>query len=170
MGQLSAKLRGAADGYTLFFCPGCEDAHAIRVGTGPGPRWAWNGNADASTRSRRRRHAPRRPPRTARPRGCGRCAPGPRGWPRTAYRSRSACRSRRGSSSGSSVGAGASSAGGCAPSNSSTICSASMRISARRASVTSSRPLALVSMGAASSDCGIRASRYRSARRSRPAR
>ncbi|MDI9599527.1 MAG: DUF6527 family protein [Acidobacteriota bacterium] len=42
MGQLSAKLRGAADGYTLFFCPGCEDAHAIRVGTGPGPRWAWN--------------------------------------------------------------------------------------------------------------------------------
>ena len=49
MGQLSAKLRGAADGYTLFFCPGCEDAHAIRVGTGPGPRWAWNGNADAPT-------------------------------------------------------------------------------------------------------------------------
>ena len=49
MGQLSAKLRGAGDGYTLFFCPGCDTAHAIRVGVGPGPRWGWNGNVDAPT-------------------------------------------------------------------------------------------------------------------------
>lgn len=49
MGQLSRKLRGAADGYTLFFCPGCASAHAIRVGAGPGPRWEWNGSGDAPT-------------------------------------------------------------------------------------------------------------------------
>lgn len=49
MGQLSRKLRGAADGYTIFFCPGCDCAHAIRVGAGTGPRWGWNGNADAPT-------------------------------------------------------------------------------------------------------------------------
>lgn len=49
MGKLSGTLRSADGGTLLWFCPGCQMAHQIRVGDGPGPRWQWNGNADRPT-------------------------------------------------------------------------------------------------------------------------
>ena len=49
MSQLSAVLRDATDGMLLFWCPGCDGAHGIKVGEGAGPRWGWNGNADKPT-------------------------------------------------------------------------------------------------------------------------
>jgi hypothetical protein len=33
----------------MFWCPGCDGAHGVRVGEGVGPRWDWNGNADKPT-------------------------------------------------------------------------------------------------------------------------
>jgi hypothetical protein len=33
----------------MFWCPGCDGAHAVGVGTGTGPRWSWNGNAEKPT-------------------------------------------------------------------------------------------------------------------------
>jgi len=33
-----------------FWCPGCDDAHAVQVGGGnPGPKWSWNGSLDRPT-------------------------------------------------------------------------------------------------------------------------
>jgi len=33
-----------------FFCPGCEEAHAVRVmSTGGGSVWEWNGSEEAPT-------------------------------------------------------------------------------------------------------------------------
>lgn len=49
MGQLSAVLRSAEGGRLLFWCPGCDRAHAIAHGDGPGPRWGWNGDAERPT-------------------------------------------------------------------------------------------------------------------------
>lgn len=49
MGQLSPKLRSTAGGGLSYWCQGCEDIHAIRIGDGPGPRWTWDGNADVPT-------------------------------------------------------------------------------------------------------------------------
>jgi len=33
----------------MFWCPGCDGAHQVRVGEGTGPRWGYNGNPDAPT-------------------------------------------------------------------------------------------------------------------------
>ncbi|WP_371134334.1 DUF6527 family protein [Parvibaculum sp.] len=33
----------------MFWCPGCDGAHAVRVGAGPGPRWGYNGNPERPT-------------------------------------------------------------------------------------------------------------------------
>lgn len=49
MGQLSRVLRNAVDGGLTFWCPGCNEAHQIKVGEGAGPRWGWNGNAERPT-------------------------------------------------------------------------------------------------------------------------
>lgn len=49
MGRISAVLRDATNGGLLFWCPGCDKAHQVRVGDGPGPRWGWNGSADRPT-------------------------------------------------------------------------------------------------------------------------
>jgi len=49
MAALSKKLRSAADGGLLFWCPGCDGAHQVKVGTGAGPRWGYNGNPDRPT-------------------------------------------------------------------------------------------------------------------------
>jgi hypothetical protein len=45
------KLRTAEDGYVLFWCPGCDGAHGLRVSTdpNPGPRWGFNGDYDRPT-------------------------------------------------------------------------------------------------------------------------
>lgn len=49
MGALSAKLRNVEDGGLTFWCPGCDMAHRVWVGTGNGPRWTWNGDAEYPT-------------------------------------------------------------------------------------------------------------------------
>lgn len=33
----------------MFWCPGCDGAHQVRVGQGDGPRWTYNGNEDKPT-------------------------------------------------------------------------------------------------------------------------
>ena len=49
MKALSTILREGRDGTLMFWCPGCDGAHAVQIGTGPGPRWGYNGNPDAPT-------------------------------------------------------------------------------------------------------------------------
>lgn len=49
MGRLSRKLRSSEGGGLLFWCPGCDGAHQVRVGEGTGPRWGYNGNPDKPT-------------------------------------------------------------------------------------------------------------------------
>lgn len=52
MGALSKKLRSAEGGRLLFWCPGCDGAHMIRVredGRNEGGAWGYNGNADSPT-------------------------------------------------------------------------------------------------------------------------
>lgn len=49
MARLSAVLRSTEGGGLLFWCPGCDMAHQVRVGEGPSPRWLWNGSADRPT-------------------------------------------------------------------------------------------------------------------------
>lgn len=46
---MSAVLRicGAGDAYGVFYCPGCERGHTVRV-VGNGA-WGWNGDADCPT-------------------------------------------------------------------------------------------------------------------------
>ncbi len=46
MGQLSSKLRSMAGDQIAFWCPGCEEVHAIRTGAGG---WGYNGKPDAPT-------------------------------------------------------------------------------------------------------------------------
>ena len=49
MAALSSKLRSAAGGRVMFWCPGCDGAHQVGIGEGEGPRWGYNGNPDAPT-------------------------------------------------------------------------------------------------------------------------
>jgi len=49
MSALSPILRQATDDMLLFWCPGCDGAHAIQHGAGPGPRWGWNGDVHKPT-------------------------------------------------------------------------------------------------------------------------
>lgn len=49
MARLSTVLRSTEGVGLLFWCPGCDMAHQVRVGNGPGPRWTWNGSADRPT-------------------------------------------------------------------------------------------------------------------------
>jgi hypothetical protein len=49
MAQVSSKLRSwSGDGRSgfLFWCPGCEDLHIVRIGP---DGWSYNGNPDAPT-------------------------------------------------------------------------------------------------------------------------
>ena len=48
MAAISKKLRDTENGL-VFWCPGCDGAHRVPIGTGPGPRWTWNGDADRPT-------------------------------------------------------------------------------------------------------------------------
>ncbi len=47
MSALGSKLRRAEGGIILFWCPGCNEAHQIRV-EGQGA-WGFNGNGDRPT-------------------------------------------------------------------------------------------------------------------------
>lgn len=42
MSRLSNYLRGGQDGHIMFYCPGCDQHHGIKVGQGSGPRWGYN--------------------------------------------------------------------------------------------------------------------------------
>ena len=46
MGQISKKLRRGADDILMFWCPGCESVHQVRVGTNG---WHFDGDVDAPT-------------------------------------------------------------------------------------------------------------------------
>lgn len=47
--KLSSKLRSAEGGHLLFWCPGCDGAHMIRVKQGEGPGWGYNGDPERPT-------------------------------------------------------------------------------------------------------------------------
>lgn len=49
MAALSKKLRSLEGGRVMFWCPGCDGAHQVRVGEGSGPRWGYNDNPDSPT-------------------------------------------------------------------------------------------------------------------------
>ncbi|ATE84738.1 ammonia monooxygenase [Sinorhizobium sp. LM21] len=49
MAVLSRKLRTVEGGRLMFWCPGCDGAHQVRIGEGPGPRWGYNGNPERPT-------------------------------------------------------------------------------------------------------------------------
>lgn len=44
MSQLSAKLRSLQGGSLMFFCPGCQEAHAVST-----PGWTFNGDVEKPT-------------------------------------------------------------------------------------------------------------------------
>lgn len=49
MSAFGSKLRSMEGGRVAFWCPGCDEAHQVRVdGDGP-PRWAFNGDGDRPT-------------------------------------------------------------------------------------------------------------------------
>lgn len=35
-------LRNVSGDGLMFWCPGCDNNHAVSHGSGPGPRWVWN--------------------------------------------------------------------------------------------------------------------------------
>ena len=49
MSRLSTRLRKLDDGRISFWCPGCDEAHVIRVESRDHPVWTWNGDVDAPT-------------------------------------------------------------------------------------------------------------------------
>ena len=51
MGALSTILRSYEGGGVLFWCPGCEGPHGIKVAPqhAPGSAWGWNGDVDRPT-------------------------------------------------------------------------------------------------------------------------
>lgn len=51
MSALSKILRLAEDNTLMFWCPGCDGVHGIRVGQEDGsrPRWGYNGNPEKPT-------------------------------------------------------------------------------------------------------------------------
>lgn len=49
MAALSKILRSVAGDRLLFWCPGCDGAHAVHIGSGPGPKWTYNGDPDKPT-------------------------------------------------------------------------------------------------------------------------
>lgn len=49
MAALSKILRSVAGDRLMFWCPGCDGAHAVHIGSGPGPKWTYNGDPDKPT-------------------------------------------------------------------------------------------------------------------------
>jgi hypothetical protein len=49
MSALSRILRDAENNMLMFWCPGCDSAHGVRIGAGEGPRWLWNGDVEKPT-------------------------------------------------------------------------------------------------------------------------
>ena len=74
MAQISAVLRNIEPDRLGFWCPGCNELHAVRVGDGPHPRWSYNGNPDRPTFSPSIKVTYRHP------KGYSNENPAPRGW------------------------------------------------------------------------------------------
>lgn len=49
MGRISSKLRSVDGGRLMFWCPGCDGAHQVRIEGDGSPRWSWNGDAEKPT-------------------------------------------------------------------------------------------------------------------------
>jgi len=49
MGALGKYLRSLQGGLVAFWCPGCNEAHAVGVSNDRGPRWIYNGNPEKPT-------------------------------------------------------------------------------------------------------------------------
>jgi hypothetical protein len=49
MGALSPILRSVEGGKVAFWCPGCDESHAIQVNGEGRPHWSYNNNPDAPT-------------------------------------------------------------------------------------------------------------------------
>jgi len=43
------KVRHASDGQALFWCPGCDEPHALRIAPASGAIWGFNGDDSAPT-------------------------------------------------------------------------------------------------------------------------
>ncbi len=49
-GDESSALVPTGTTQVWFWCPGCDEAHAVQVdGSHPGPKWTWNGSLDRPT-------------------------------------------------------------------------------------------------------------------------
>lgn len=48
MAALSSILRSVEGGRLMFWCPGCDGAHVVRV-EGPGSHWGYNGDPERPT-------------------------------------------------------------------------------------------------------------------------
>ncbi|MDE2344640.1 MAG: ammonia monooxygenase [Betaproteobacteria bacterium] len=49
MSAFGSKLRRLEGGKVAFWCPGCNEAHALRIEGDGRPKWGFNGNPDAPT-------------------------------------------------------------------------------------------------------------------------
>lgn len=49
MSAFGSKLRRLEGGRVAFLCPGCNEAHQVRVEGGGHPLWGFNGSGDAPT-------------------------------------------------------------------------------------------------------------------------
>ena len=49
MARLGSKLRTLQGGLVAFWCPGCDEAHQVRVDPAHGSAWGFNGDGDAPT-------------------------------------------------------------------------------------------------------------------------
>lgn len=49
MAAMSRVLRTAEGDRLMYFCPGCDEHHAVIIGDGNGPRWTWNGDEEKPT-------------------------------------------------------------------------------------------------------------------------
>ena len=47
--KLSKYLRLAEDNRIIFYCPGCDNRHNVRVNADDGPSWFYNNNAEKPT-------------------------------------------------------------------------------------------------------------------------
>jgi hypothetical protein len=46
---MAEKGKLATDGTFIFHCPGCDEAHGVRVCGSQPPIWGWNGSMDRPT-------------------------------------------------------------------------------------------------------------------------
>lgn len=49
MGAMGSKLRTLQGGLVALWCPGCKEAHQVRVDAAHGSAWGFNGSGDAPT-------------------------------------------------------------------------------------------------------------------------